>query len=104
MTEANEHLRGPWKAYLVTFEGDAYASLDEVPDGVGPATAVLRGSALPVDGRLPDDGSEEDVLFVLGPDEFHDWARQLPARWAQAQAVAAGLNERAGLSSSEPGA
>jgi hypothetical protein len=108
MPEISEHLRGPWKAFLATEDGDQiFTSLADVPDGVEVAVAVLRGETLTaaLGGEIPDgDDDELDVLYVVTPDDTEDWPAQLPVRWEQAQAVAEALNARAGVSSSEPGA
>lgn len=100
--EVSEHLRGPWKAFLVTDDGGkVFSSLTDVPNHADAAVAVLRGEALAVAcaGSIPDDSvlPDLDVLYTVTPDYAENWAAELPVRWSQAQAVAEALNERTEL-------
>ncbi|WP_250029697.1 hypothetical protein [Paractinoplanes maris] len=93
------HLSGPWRAVLVADEDgngrfevenfDYMTGSDEVD------ISIRRGTALPdVDGNLPVSYRSGDIielwegLYVEDGDPSTDG----PARWAQAQAMAAGLN------------
>lgn len=93
----SDFLRGPWQAVLSvggeildrTQTFDTLAPDDEVE------ISIRRGSALPdEDGYLPGTCRSGD-LIVLWDDlyvEDGDPSTDAPARWAQAQAMAAGLN------------
>jgi hypothetical protein len=109
MPEASKHLRGPWKAFLVTDDGgQVFPSLGAVPDGIDVAVAVLRGNTLTLalGGTIPDDYDPDDldVLYTVTPDLAKDWSSELLVRWEQAVAIAQALNALAGQSSNEPGA
>ena len=98
------HLSGPWSAYIAEDDGFVYDSIDDVrenaEDPEGEFTIVIvRGSALPDDRsgirlRLPgscmvgDTAHEMDDVYL----DEEDASVGLEARWAQAQAMAAGLN------------
>lgn len=91
----SDALRGPWMAVLSDnhgFVGDSVAGFD---DGESIEIAVVRGSALPKDGRRPGTWKPEDVLYELDVMDFDD-EEEAAARWEQAQAVATALNAYAG--------
>lgn len=109
MSEINEHLRGPWLAVLADRDGLVYPTFDEarkyLPDDAEMLISVVRGTALPED--VPD--SEElqvatlydvgDLIFEIDAyliDE-DDVSVGAEARYAQAQAMADGLNAAAPL-------
>lgn len=91
-----EALRGPWRAILAqtgdVVPDDELGALD-ASDEVD--ISIRRGSALPDDeGRLPGTCYSADVI-ELWEDlyvEDGDPGTSADARWAQAQAMAAGLN------------
>jgi len=101
----SEHLRGPWQAVLAEPDGHVHASVEEAIEELGEEEevdiAVVRGTAVPTirDGGLRRPGSyaEGDVAheiscWLTDPD---DESMGAAARWAQAQAMAAGLNAAA---------
>jgi hypothetical protein len=84
---AADHLRGPWEAVLSS-EGCVISGLDELETSEGADISICRGSAIPVDGDWPSVFSGEDVIELWDDLEFDE----AEIRWAQAQAMAAGLN------------
>jgi hypothetical protein len=102
MTAPNaEHLRGPWQA-VIACAGDAYDSVRTARIELGMDgevdISVRRGSAAPDDGWLPGIHQTGDVAYELEyvpltPDGDESVAAE--ARFAQAQAMAAGLNAAA---------
>jgi hypothetical protein len=98
MTDTTDHLRGPWRAILADECGDVVDSLDGFEPDDEVTITIRRGSALPdEDGELPGTYRSGDIielwdgLYV----EDGDPSTDAPARWAQAQAMAAGLNAAA---------
>lgn len=104
MTDTTDHLRGPWSAVLADESGYTYESVDEALSDLGPdeemQISIRRGTALPrtdiddVDARLPGEFRTGDCIFeievYLGEDG--DPSTSCEARYAQAEAMAAGLN------------
>lgn len=104
-----KYIRGPWLAVLTDSHGFVYSNFDVALEELGEdhddemTIAVVRGTALPVeqdpgDGsvlRMPGSYSTGDMVFELDdvwlvdPDDNSVGAA---ARYAQAQAMAAGLN------------
>lgn len=97
MPEISEHLRGPWLAILAEENRRTYTDLADVPDDREVAVMVVRGTAGPVDGVVPEEADDLDVLLLATPDDFSDWVTELQARWEQAQGVAEALNGRTEL-------
>lgn len=109
MTAAVNHLQGPWTAVLTDLTGFVYTSVADARDNVEDpdeqvSIAIVRGSALPDDRsgcrlRLPgsyhsgDMAYEMDDVYLDDPDDESVGAE---ARYAQAQAMAAGLNAAGG--------
>lgn len=99
-----EALAGPWQAVLADRFGEVM-TIDEFdewqvdPDDV--KVVIVRGTAVPTDRhdtgelRLPGSWRSDDRLVEF--DDFEE-PEEVEARWAQAQAMAAGLNA-AGASS-----
>jgi len=92
-------LRGPWEAVL-SYCGMVYKTLDEALAALSSTDAVdiavVRGTALPEDGYLPEDkvrpgdiAHHDDMVYIDGEG---DPGRSAAVRWVQAQAMAAGLN------------
>lgn len=109
MTNISEHLTGPWRAVLHDTDGFVWPSVDEAIEDHGDdeevTVAVVRGSALPNDRdgttgvllrmpghRLSGDVAHEVDCYLVDPDDESTGAA---ARFAQAQAMAAGLNAAA---------
>lgn len=92
-----EALRGPWQAVLASL-GDAMTWDDYDGNGLDPEDVqilIVRGTALPDDtGRLPTSYRAVDMLidFDMYGCDSND---EVEARWAQAQAMAAGLQQAA---------
>jgi hypothetical protein len=105
----SEHLRGPWLATLSDRAGFVY---DSVADARGNAddpddefsVSIVRGTAMPDDRsgcrlRMPGSYSAGDQIFDLDDlylDDDGDESVTAGARFAQAQAMAAGLNAAGG--------
>src|ERR1051325_2811537 len=91
------HLTGPWTA-VMSIDGeilDRTQTFDTLAPDDEVEISIRRGSALPDhDGYLPGSYASGDIielwdgLYV----EDGDPSTDAPARWAQAQAMAAGLN------------
>lgn len=97
----SEHLRGPWQAIL-SQAGDVLDGTDPLGD-LNPDDevdiSIRRGSALPdEDGSLPGSYRSGDAIELW--DDMYvedgDPSTDADARWAQAQAMAAGLNAAGG--------
>jgi hypothetical protein len=94
MTNA-DFLRGPWQAVL-SVGGDIIPDLSEAYDG-DVDICIVRSSAIPVTAEddvweWPKRFSGDDMIELwddIEPDEAE-------RRWAQAQAMAAGLNAAGG--------
>jgi hypothetical protein len=109
-TDINEHLHGPWVAVLADRHGFAYESFAEALEDLGAEhdeemrISVRRGTAAPIwrYGNLRNPGSyssgdlayELDDVLLIEPDDASIGAE---ARYAQAQAMAAGLNAASGV-------
>jgi hypothetical protein len=107
-TKSAEHLRGPWQAFIADRDGfvydsvaDALENIDDPDDEI--RITVVRGSARPNDRsgdrlRLPgssfcgDKAYELDDVYLADDDE----SVSATARFAQALAMAAGLNAAGG--------
>jgi hypothetical protein len=103
------HLAGPWQAVLAESDGFVYDSvadaLENAEDPEGEFTVtVVRGSAMPNDRsgcrlRLPGSFLSGDKAYELDDvylDGDGDESVSAVARFAQAQAMAAGLNAAGG--------
>lgn len=109
MVEIREHLRGPWKAFMSqgawVYDGDdPFGGFD---NGDTVDISIRRASALPVaDGHLPGTCRSGDLIELWEglyfEDEDDDPTTTAGARWAQARAMADGLN--AAWRANEPGA
>lgn len=99
----DQHLRGPWVAYLADNYGYCYptvdAALEELSEDDEVRIGIARGTAVPTerDGglRLPGSYETGDQVFemdVFLVGECDDESTGAAARWAQAQAMADGLN------------
>lgn len=103
---ANPHLAGPWQAVLATRDGFVLDSIEEAIEDFGEdeevRITIVRDTAVPTDRngttgdvlRLPGSYKSGDMIFELeayltDPD---DESMGAAARWAQAQAMCAGLN------------
>jgi hypothetical protein len=104
MPAISVHLQGPWLAVLAEESRRTYTDLADLPDDRDVAVMVVRGTAEPVDGVVPEEAADLDVLLLATPDDFSDWVTELPARWEQAQGVAQALNALPGQPGNEPGA
>lgn len=110
MTGINEHLCGPWVAILSDDSGFVFPTVEDAIESLGGEEeveiAVVRGSAMPNDRdgttgvllRRPGSVMSGDVAYeiecyLIDPDDPSVGA---DARYAQAQAMAAGLNAAAG--------
>lgn len=101
MTTNQDHLRGPWKA-VIAHRGESYDGIRTARIELGHRgevdISVRRGSALPHeddDGYLPSSYATGDVAYELDDVELIDDGDPsvgAEARFAQAQAMAAGLN------------
>lgn len=104
-SKASDHLTGPWRA-VISHRGEAYDSLRTASIELGQEgevdISVRRGTALAHeddDGYLPGSYHTGDVAYELenvyieDPDDPSVGAE---ARFAQAQAMAAGLNAAGG--------
>ncbi len=100
----SDHLRGPWQAVLAECHGDVYASVAEAIHELGEdfdeelTVSVVRGTAAPTHDQMPGSWRSADRIFELevwlvDPDDEGCGAE---ARFAQAQAMAAGLNAAGG--------
>lgn len=106
----HDHLSGPWLAVLTDSDGFVYSDFEVALEELGEehddemTIAVVRGTALPIEQdpgvegsvlRMPGSYSCGDKVFKLDdvwlvdPDDDSVGAE---ARYAQAQAMAAGLN------------
>jgi len=90
-----DFLRGPWQAVLST-HGDIIDNPGEAYDA-DVDISICRGSAIPVRGEdgltdWPDSFRGDDVIELWSDIEPEDAERC----WAQAQAMAAGLNATGG--------
>jgi hypothetical protein len=95
MTNTTDHLREPWKAVLADEDGDILDGLDGLDPDNEVSISIRRGTALPDErGALPGTYKSGDIIelwdFLYVEDG--DPSTDAPARWAQAQAMAAGLN------------
>ncbi|MFI6228569.1 hypothetical protein ACIBCR_14810 [Micromonospora echinospora] len=98
-------LRGPWVAYLADEDGFVYQSIADAIEDLGDEEevriGVARGSAAPTerDGglRLPGSYRSGDKVFEIETyiDGEGDDSQTAQARYAQALAMAAGLNSAA---------
>ncbi|XTZ17073.1 hypothetical protein ACQSSU_06750 [Micromonospora echinospora] len=98
----NDHLRGPWLAVLADHTGDVYPTFALAADVLVPETQmnirIVRGSAMPVGDddymRLADEYDAADEIFEIDAplidDDYPSVGAQ--ARYAQAKAMADGLN------------
>lgn len=101
---SNPHLAGPWKAILSDRNGDIYDTVNEARINLGPHAeveiSVRRGTALPetelIGATLPGSNYSGDVACTIDAylGDPHDEVGA-EARYAQAQAMAAGLNTAA---------
>lgn len=103
-------LRGPWQAVIADRWGFVYTSVEDARDNVEDpeaelTIAVVRGTAAPDDRggttgcrlRMPGSWLTGDMAYELDDVYLdHDPSIAAAARWAQAQAMAAGLNAAAG--------
>jgi len=104
-----DHLQGPWTAVLADRSGFVYESVEDARENIDDpddevTITVVRGTALPDDRsgcrlRLPgslhcgDQAYALDDVYLNDPDDPSVGA---DARYAQAQAMAAGLNAAGG--------
>lgn len=103
----NEHLRGPWVA-VISCSGESYNDLRTARIELGldgdVDISVRRGTALPReddDGYLPGSYRSGDVAYEIENVylvDDGDPSVAAEARYAQAQAMAAGLNAAGGAS------
>lgn len=101
-TTDSQHLTGPWQA-VISSGGDAYdgvrTALIELGEEGEVDISVRRGTAAPDDAYLPGSHHTGDVayelenVYLVDPDDASVGAE---ARFAQAQAMAAGLNAAGG--------
>lgn len=101
MTDTTNHLRDPWAA-VISHQGDAYDSVRTARIELGMDgevdISVRRDTAAPDDGYLPGTCNTGDIAYELNYvllTEDGDPSVAAEARWAQAQAMAAGLNAAA---------
>jgi hypothetical protein len=88
-----DHLEGPWTAVLSDGDGYAVDDLGELFADSEVEISIRRDTALPDDeGKLPGSFNGGDLIEVFG-DYFGEGGEP---RWAQAQAMAAGLNAAGG--------
>lgn len=105
----DEHLTGPWVAILSDSDGFVYESVADLrdsaedPDGEMFEISVRRGTAAVIRpagdrGRLPGSCRSGDVAYELDDVWLNDEDDSIgvAARFAQAQAMAAGLNMAGG--------
>ncbi|WP_433731087.1 hypothetical protein ACQP2Y_21785 [Actinoplanes sp. CA-051413] len=87
----NDYLTGPWTAFLSEPDGYVIDSLADAESGEV-EISIRRGTALPDDeGHLPGSYRGDDLIEI-----FEDYIEEgAVARWAQAQAMASGLNAAA---------
>ncbi|WP_431977622.1 hypothetical protein [Micromonospora haikouensis] len=109
-SQDNAALRGPWLAVLADRHGTVYPTYAEatrrLPDDAEMTIRVVRGDAMPVDDpdgegmHLSDDSfhygdqAYEIDAWLVDPDDESVGAQ---ARYAQAQAMADGLNAAGGI-------
>lgn len=115
----NDFLRGPWLAVLADCDGFVFESIDEAREDADESeefrVSVIRGTAMPSERldeddtpRLPGSHNSGDQVFELDGlylDGDGDLSVSAEARYAQAQAMAAGLNaanEAASISGRNP--
>ncbi|MEU5946274.1 hypothetical protein ABZ793_12015 [Micromonospora sp. NPDC047465] len=95
-------LRGPWQACLTDDYGFVLDNLDDSDPADEVRISIRRGSALPKDRhgnlRLPGTCLSGDVIDLWDGIyvEDGDLSTDAAARWAQAQAMADGLNAAGG--------
>jgi hypothetical protein len=94
VTEGVDPRAGEWRAIIVD-GGDSFTLDDIDGNGSDPGdvrVCVVHGTAIPVGGTLPRDYDPDDMLV-----EFEGFVAldQIEQRWAQAVAMAAGLNAAA---------
>ncbi|MEV2239465.1 hypothetical protein [Micromonospora sp. NPDC049891] len=97
----------PWIAYLASPDGWVYQSAEDAAEDLGPEEevriGVARGTAAPTerDGglRLPGTYQSGDQVFEFETyiDGEGDESQSAAVRFAQAQAMAAGLNAAAAV-------
>lgn len=105
--ETTDHLRGPWRAVLANRDGFVWRTYADAVENLADAEemtiSVVRGTALPVEdeegGEARGAGTYDagDLIFeidayLVDPDDDSCGAE---ARYAQAQAMADGLNAAA---------
>lgn len=108
MNATAEALRGPWLAVLADRDGFVYPTFAEAMENLDEdeemMIAVVRDSAMPTDGgdpeqlRMAGTYNAGDLIFevdayLIDPD---DESLGAEARYAQAQAMADGLNAAGG--------
>ncbi|RKR92633.1 hypothetical protein BDK92_7075 [Micromonospora pisi] len=105
--DINEHLRGPWRAILTDTDGFVLDDLTDLTDEDEVNISIRRGTALPsgpdstederMNLRLPNPCYAGDIIRLWDSlyVEDGDPSTDAPARWAQAQAMADGLNAAA---------
>lgn len=96
MTDTANHLQGPWVAIL-SAEGNLIPDASELSENEAADICIVRRSAVPVeneDGALdwPRAFSGDDMIELFEELEY----AEAQIRWAQAQAMAAGLNAAGG--------
>jgi hypothetical protein len=109
-TQPNENLTGPWVAVLADTYGFVYESVADARENADHAAgrefgvSVRRGTAAVIEpagdrGRLPGSYHSGDLAYELDDvwlDDADDQSIGADARFAQAQAMAAGLNAAGG--------
>lgn len=110
MTNNTDYLRGPWHVVLADRDGFVYDSLTDLiqdhADADEVSISIRRGTALPVADADVDQGDDDDMDNTRLPGSykaddlieiFDDYVEEgAEMRWAQAQAMAAGLNAAGG--------
>lgn len=85
-----DHLQGPWTACLSDSDGFVVDGLADI-EGYDVTITIRRATALPDDeGRLPGSYRSADLIEIY--DDYLEEDGGTEARWAQAQAMTAGLN------------
>lgn len=89
-------LAGNWQAVLADSYGEVMTWDDFSSNGLDPDEVrihIVRGTAAPdEDGQLPGSYQPADRLVEF---EYMEDMEEVEARWVQAQAMAAGLNQAA---------